>query len=1051
MTDDTGTGTSRRDNPHQDVAYEGSSHRNAPYRNTSHRDTARRDAPHSNTFRQDTANSSTASSSTAHPATSYGTPANDGPPHDGLPHDGLPHGKKPGRGFSRRDALRLSALAAGAPPALATLAGTANAARTPAEAGAPAAGAPLPDVPVPASWVVRDFPLSQVTLGNSLFSEHRDLMLNFALNYPVDNMLFNFRANAGLPNPAGSRPVGVWDTPTGNLRGHSTGHFMTLLAQAYASSGDTTYKDKLDYMVTALGQCQDALNATVGQPAPPPPPVNWVSGKFGNSVGLTGNAQYVTLPNGIVNGLTDFTVACWVKPSAVTTWSRIFDFGTGTGNYMFLTVSAGSGPRFAITTSGSGGEQRINSATPLPAGQWTHIAVTLSGGTGTLYLNGTAAGTNSSMTLTPSSLGATSNNWLARSQFGDPDLAASFDEFQLYDHALTAAQVQALAGSADGGLGGGNVAWYRFDETSGSTAADSSGSNRDAAIFTGSAGAPGPSHAGYLAAYPETQFILLEQFATYPTIWAPWYTCHMIMRGLLDAYRLAGNQQALTIVLGMADWAHSRLANLPREQLDKMWQIYIGGEYNAMPVVLADLAAITGNNDHLITAQAFVNTDLFKAAIQNQDTLDGQHANQHIPQYAGYLEIFDFAEQTDYFQRQDYYTAASNFWDMVVPHRIYTTGGMAGSGEIFGARDVIAATIQTSNAEGCPLYNMLKLSRSLFFHTADPKYMQYFERGLYGQIISRRQNAPSATDPLVTYFLPVDPGAVRAYRGNLGDCDGGTGPEDHTKFQESIYFRSVDDSALYVNLYLASTLTWPEKGLTIEQVTNYPVDPSGTSTLTVNGDGPLTIKLRVPYWVENGFKVTVNGKRQLIKATAGSYATLSRHWRSGDTIKISAPFSLRMERALDQPQTQCIAYGPIPMVIQNSASTYLDLSFYKDFTLSGDLTHAITPGSDPMTFTTNGFTLAPFYNDDTGPYHVYFHRSEPEIVFGSVDSGVPNRARSDGLTFLDVLWARAPFATQGLFRAAVRSVSSDFVTAGLLSTAEQNQVVTAASQANLGH
>ena len=130
---------------------------------------------------------------------------------------------------------------------------------------------------------------------------------------------------------------------------------------------------------------------------------------------------------------------------------------------------------------------------------------------------------------------------------------------------------------------------------------------------------------------------------------------------------------------------------------------------------------------------------------------------------------------------------------------------------LFGARDVIAATIEASNAEGCPLYNMLKLSRSLFFHDPDPKYMQYFERGLYGQIISRRQDAHSQTNPLVTYFLPVDPGAVRAYAGNLGDCDGGTGPEDATKFQESIYFRSVDGSALYVNLYTASVLNWPAR------------------------------------------------------------------------------------------------------------------------------------------------------------------------------------------------------------------------------------------------
>src|SRR6266487_149937 len=936
------------------------------------------------------------------------------------------------QGISRRDALRLGALAAGASPAMALLAGTggtALAAASPATDPASRAGLPVPD-----SWALKDFPLSQVTLGDGLFSAHRDLMLNFARSYPVDNMLYNFRTNAGLPNPPGSRPVGGWDTPDGNLRGHSAGHFMTLLAQAYAGSGDSAFKDKLDYMVTALGQCQDALNATVGQPAPPPPPVSWVAGKFGNAVKLSGTAQYVVLPTGIVNGLTDFTIACWVNPAAITTWSRIFDFGTGTSHYMFLTVSAGAGPRFAITASGGGGEQQINQSGALPTNQWTHVAVTLAGNTGTLYVNGAQVAANTGMTLTPSSLGATGNNWIGRSQYGDPDLNAAVDEFQIYDRALSGAEIQALTSSADGGLGGGNVAWYRFDETDGTAAPDASGQGRDATVFTGSTGAPGPSHAGYLAAYPETQFILLEQYATYPTIWAPWYTCHMIMRGLVDAHLLAGNEQALTIAQGMADWAFSRLGHLPRTQLDKMWKIYIAGEYNAMPVVLADLYALTGNENNLKTAECFVNTYLFDAAIHNQDILAGEHANQHIPQYQGYLEIFDYAKETDYYNRSDYYTAAANFWEMVVPHRIYVDGGMAGSGEIFGARDVIAATIQTSNAEGCPLYNMLKLSRRLFFHNPDPKYMQYYERGLYGQIISRRQNASSANDPLVTYFLPVNPGAVRAYRGNLGDCDGGTVPEDHTKFQESIYFRSLDGSTLYVNLYMAATLNWPEKGFTIEQSTNYPTDPTGATTLTVHGNGPLDIKLRVPYWMQKGFTVKVNGVRQSLGAVAGTYVTLSRPWAPGDTIDISMPFSLRMERTLHQPQTQCIAYGPISLVGQSATKTYLDFSFYKDFTLSGNLANAIKPTGTPMTFATNGYTLAPFYNDDTNPYHVYFHRFEPEVVFGSVDSGVPNYQRSDGFTFLDLVWNEAPFAGQGQFQSVVARISAGWLAAGLLAS-----------------
>ncbi|MFJ8788607.1 beta-L-arabinofuranosidase domain-containing protein [Streptomyces sp. NPDC102462] len=551
-----------------------------------------------------------------------------------------------------------------------------------------------------------------------------------------------------------------------------------------------------------------------------------------------------------------------------------------------------------------------------------------------------------------------------------------------------------------------------------------------------------PSHAGYLAAYPETQYVLLEQYATYPRIWAPWYTCHMIMRGLLDAYQHTGNEQALRIVLGMGDWAHSRLGHLPRTQLDRMWKIYIAGEYNAMPVVMADLYALTGDEKYLTTAKCFDNTYLFEAAVADEDTLDGEHANQHIPQYQGYLEIY---EQTG--ERQ-YLAAARNFWDMVVPHRTYVDGGMAGSGEIFGARDVIAATIQQDNAETCCVYNMLKLSRSLFFHTADPKYMQYYERTLYGQILGSRRNTSSDTNPLLTYFVPVNPGAHRSY-GNIGTCCGGTGLETHAKFQDSVYFSSTDGSALYVNLYLPSVLDWPERGLTLTQSTDYPTDPAGTSTLTITGNAQLDLRLRVPYWAERGFTVHVNGVRQRVAATPGTYVSLNRRWRTGDRVDIAAPFTLRIERALDDPATQAVAYGPVPLVIRSSATEYQKLTLYRDYPLSRDLSRVIRPTGEPMTFTVGGLTLAPFYINTTDGYHMYVKRAEPEIVFGATGTGIENRADATGLTFLDQVWDRGPFRTRGGLVRAVAEVAEDRTATGDLTPRQRQILIEAAARAQL--
>ncbi len=207
-----------------------------------------------------------------------------------------------------------------------------------------------------------------------------------------------------------------------------------------------------------------------------------VAGKIGNAVSLCGNGEYVSLPNGIVSGLAgDYTVSAWVNPSANTTWSRIFDIGTGTGDYMFLTVSDGAEPRFAITTGGAGAEQQIKGTGLLPLNTWSLVTVTLSGTTGTLYVDGTPVGSNTSMTVHPSALGTTTQSWIGRSEYGDPYYSGAVDDFNIYNRALSAAEVATLA---TGVAGAGDVADYKFDEAGGATAVDSSGNGRNATIIS---------------------------------------------------------------------------------------------------------------------------------------------------------------------------------------------------------------------------------------------------------------------------------------------------------------------------------------------------------------------------------------------------------------------------------------------------------------------------------------------------------------------------------------------------------------------------------------
>ena len=274
------------------------------------------------------------------------------------------------------------------------------------------------------------------------------------------------------------------------------GHYLLGLSSsglaAPARAGDTTVHVRTtagmnigDQVVIGSGGTTDVAtikDIPAGGAAGPR-----VAGQLGKAVRLSGGGEYVNLPTGIVSGLSDFTVSAWVNPASTDTWSRIFDFGTGTTVNMFMTVNAGgAGLRFAITTGGGGGEQQLTGGGQLPLNTWSHVAVTLAGTTGTLYLNGAAVATNPNMTLHPSTLGSTNQNWIGRSQYPDPFLNATVDDFNIYDLALSPDEVVALAA---GERGAGDVADYEFDETGGAPALDTSGNGRNATIVSPGAAA----------------------------------------------------------------------------------------------------------------------------------------------------------------------------------------------------------------------------------------------------------------------------------------------------------------------------------------------------------------------------------------------------------------------------------------------------------------------------------------------------------------------------------------------------------------------------------
>jgi hypothetical protein len=704
---------------------------------------------------------------------------------------------------------------------------------------------------------------------------------------------------------------------------------------------------------------------------------------------------------------------------------------------MYLAQRNGSGNlRFAITVNGGGAEQAVNGPA-LPLNQWSHVAVTLGAGGAQLYVNGAQVGTNPAVSLSPATLGALTNTWFGRSNYAsDPLFAGAFQDINVWSRALTSVEVGQLAiGPASGSVAGaGDLASYGCGESEGLQVADSSARAKHATL-TRSWG--NPSHPGYLAAYPETQFITLESMnaGNYTVVWAPYYTTHKILKGLLDAHVMGGSAQALELASGLGDWAHSRLSVLPASTLQRMWSLFSSGEFGGMAEAVCDLYALTEDPKHLELAQLFDLNSLIDGCAANQDVITGLHANQHIPIFTGLTKLHDHTGEARYLD------AARNFWGMVVPHRMYSIGGTS-QAEFWRARDAVASTLnRVDNAETCCAHNMLKLSRELFIRESDPKYMDYYERTLFNQILGAREDIDDAELARTTYFIGLGSGSVRDFTPKLGTtCCEGTGMESLTKLQDTVYAVATDPDVVVVNLLAPATLDWSERGITVEQATTFPYSP--TSTFTIRGTGTFSLRVRIPGWAKRGATVLLNGQPAGSAATAGSYLTIDRTWADGDTVKLTVPFVLRAEPTPDDPGLQSLHYGPVHLVARNASLAQLPMSLTRHSGLSGDLSSALKPiAGSPLHFQLGSLELAPFFEGTTDPFHSYLRRTEPTIGFGGTSSGVPNTADVNGVTFLDAVWGSAPFASKKALVERVHQVTARRVRRGLMTRSQQQKVL----------
>ncbi|MBQ7420134.1 MAG: glycoside hydrolase family 127 protein [Prevotella sp.] len=391
---------------------------------------------------------------------------------------------------------------------------------------------------------------------------------------------------------------------------------------------------------------------------------------------------------------------------------------------------------------------------------------------------------------------------------------------------------------------------------------------------------------GYLSAFGEG---LIDRNIQGKSVWAPFYTLHKILQGLIDQYQLCGNETALSVAKGMGDWAYNKLKPLSEETRLKMIRNEFGGFNEAM----YNLYAITKEEKYLKVARFFYHNDKIDPLKAGNNDLGTNHANTFIPKLLGECRNYEL------FGNQDSRRAATLLYNTLTGDHAFVTGEVSDKEHLFKP-ETQSKHLTGYDGENCCTYNLLKLADRLFTYQPDSKIADYYERALYNHILGQQDTLTS----MVCYFTPLMTGGYRLYstRDSSYWCCVGSGFESHAKYQSSIYFHN--DRELYVNLFIPSELNW--NGTVVRQVTAFPEDNKTTITIT-NHREPLTVKLRYPYWATY---MKVNGRK--VKAGKDGYVSVSQKPKAdSQQLTIEFGMTLREETTKDDPSRVALLYGPV--------------------------------------------------------------------------------------------------------------------------------------------
>ncbi|MER0440392.1 glycoside hydrolase family 127 protein [Emticicia sp. W12TSBA100-4] len=457
--------------------------------------------------------------------------------------------------------------------------------------------------------------------------------------------------------------------------------------------------------------------------------------------------------------------------------------------------------------------------------------------------------------------------------------------------------------------------------------------------------------------------------------WVPLYNIHKLFAGLRDTYEFTQNQQAKQILIGLGNWFIELIKPLNEEKIQQILRTEHGG----MNEVFADLNILTNEKKYLETAQKLNHQAVLNPLLQKQDKLTGLHANTQIPKVIGFEKIATLTKN------EELSSAAQYFWQNVSQTRSVAFGGNSMREHFNPVNDFSKMLASNQGPETCNSFNMLRLSKALFLDKNDASYLDFYERTLYNHILSSQHPEKGG----FVYFTPIRPNHYRVYsQPNTSMwCCVGSGIENHTKYGELIYSHSEND--VFVNLFIPSTLNWKEKGIQIEQNTDFPYKNESELMLKISKSQIFALNIRQPKWAEN-FEVLVNGKVFQTSKTGNNYVSVNRKWKSGDKIMVRFKTTTQLENLPDGSNWSAFVHGPIVLAAKTSTTDLVGLfaddsrmghetkgplyPMNKAYALvdeKGDFKSKIKPIGN-LKFSLDSLTLQPFFEIHDARYQMYF-------------------------------------------------------------------------------